>query len=125
MALTGGDLIASKRALCAVGSKDAEVSFADVLKASSTFSGSISESLSIGDIESAETAAECLVLHSYLTNLEASEPMSMSQGNISAAMQTLESASKELVIRGHGISPACERLAQFGAHLLYLHATRG
>ncbi|KAJ3476336.1 hypothetical protein NLG97_g9163 [Lecanicillium saksenae] len=125
MALANGDITSSKRALYITGSTESEVSFADVLKASSAFSGSMSESLSIGDIDSAETAAECLVLHSYLTNTEASEPMSISQGNISAAMQTLESASKELALRGHGITASGERLAQFGAHLLYLHATQG
>lgn len=125
MAFANGNLTSSKRALCAAGSAEAEVSFADVLKASSAFSGSMAESLSMGDIESAEIAAECLVLHSYLTNSDASEPMSLSQGNISAAMQTLESASQELALRGHGVTPSCERLVQFGAHLLYLHATRG
>ncbi|OAA73975.1 hypothetical protein ISF_00876 [Cordyceps fumosorosea ARSEF 2679] len=127
MALENGHLASSKKALCAGdGSEaEAEVSFADVLKASSAFSGGMSESLSVGDVESAETAAECLVLHSYLTSSEASEPMSLSQGSISAAMQTLDTASQELVVRGHGGSPACERLVQFGAHLLYLHAARG
>ena len=125
MALVNGNLASSKRALCAVGAAQAEMSFADVLKASSAFSGSMAESLSMGDMESTETAAECTVLHSYLTNSEASEPMSLSQGNISAAMQTLDSAVQQLSLRGHGSSPACERLVQFGAHLLYLHATKG
>ncbi|KAJ4144769.1 hypothetical protein LMH87_003639 [Akanthomyces muscarius] len=125
MALVNGNLDSSKRALCAVGAAQAEMSFADVLKASSAFSGSMAESLSMGDMESAETAAECTVLHSYLTSSEASEPMSLSQGNISAAMQTLDSAVQQLSLRGHGSSPACERLVQFGAHLLYLHATKG
>ncbi|KAJ6789885.1 hypothetical protein PWT90_04272 [Aphanocladium album] len=125
MAFVNGDITLSKRALCAAGNTETDVSFADVLKSGSAFSGSMSESLSIGDVDSAETAAECLVLHSYLTNSEASEPLSVSQGNISAAMQTLESASKEIALRGHGITAAGERLVQFGAHLLYLHATRG
>ncbi|TQV99872.1 hypothetical protein V2A60_005301 [Cordyceps javanica] len=125
MALANGNLSSSKRALCAASGSEAEVSFADVLKAGSAFSGSMSESLSLGDVDSAETAAECLVLHSYLTNSEASEPMSLSQGNISAAMDMLDSTSKELTVRGYGKTHYCERLVQFGAHLLYLHATRG
>lgn len=120
-----GNLTSFKRCLCATGAAQAEVSFADVLKAGSAFLGSMAESLSMGDAESAETAAECTVLHSYLTNSEASEPISLSQGNISAAMQTLDSAVQEFSLREHGSSPACERLVQFGAHLLYLHATKG
>ncbi|KAF1731917.1 Protein NRDE2 [Beauveria bassiana] len=123
IAFENGDLAASKRVLCAASS--AEVSFADVLKARTTFSDGMSEALFTGDVESAETAAECLVLHSYLTNGEASEPMSLSQGNIAAAMQTLDHASQELAARGQGNSPSGERLIQFGAHLLYMHATRG
>ncbi|OAA48223.1 DUF1740-domain-containing protein [Beauveria brongniartii RCEF 3172] len=123
IALEIGNLAASKRALCATSG--AEVSFTDVLKARSAFSDGMSEALFTGDVESAETAAECLVLHSYLTNGEASEPMSLSQGNIAAAMQTLDSASQELALRGHGTSSSGERLVQFGAHLLYMHATRG
>ncbi|KAM3513826.1 hypothetical protein MY11210_002551 [Beauveria gryllotalpidicola] len=123
IAFENGDLAASKRALCAASG--AEVSFADVLKARCTFSDGMSEALATGDVESAETAAECLVLHGYLTNGEASEPMSFSQGNIAAAMQTLDCASQELAARGHGTSPSGERLVQFGAHLLYMHATRG
>ncbi|KGQ12616.1 hypothetical protein BBAD15_g1645 [Beauveria bassiana D1-5] len=123
LAFENGDLAASKRALCAASS--AEVSFADVLKARSTFSDGMSQALFTGDVESAETAGECLVLHSYLTNGEASEPMSLSQGNIAAAMQTLDHASQELAARGQGTSPSGERLVQFGAHLLYMHATRG
>ncbi|ATY64484.1 hypothetical protein A9K55_004669 [Cordyceps militaris] len=125
MAMENGDMVCSKRTLCGAGTLEKEVSFADVLKAGSAFSGNLSKSLSTGDVESAETAGECLVLHSYLTNSEASEPMSLSQGNISAAMQTLDSTSRELAVRGHGITPSCERLVQSGAHLLYLHATRG
>ncbi|OAR00968.1 hypothetical protein LLEC1_07225 [Akanthomyces lecanii] len=120
-----GNLASSKKALCATSGSQAEVSFADVLKANSAFSGSMVEALSMGDTEAAETAAECAVLHSYLTNGEASEPMSLSQGNISAAMQTLDSTAQELSLRGHGSSPACERLIQFGAHLIYLHAAKG
>ncbi|PMB69684.1 Protein NRDE2 [Beauveria bassiana] len=123
IAFENEDLAASKRALCAASS--AEVSFADVLKARSTFSDGMSEALFTGDVESAETAAECLVLHSYLANGEATEPMSLSQGNIAAAMQTLDHASQELAARGQGTSPSGERLIQFGAHLLYMHATRG
>lgn len=125
MALVNGNLASSKRCLCATGAAQAEVSFADVLKAGSAFSGSMAEALSMGDAESAETAAECIVLHSYLTNSEASEPMSRSQGNISAAMQILDSAVQEFSLGGHGSSLACECLVQFGAHLLYLHATKG
>lgn len=127
-----GNITASKRALCAVGgritpatSPGDEVPSADVLKASSALSSSMAESLSIGNIESAEAAANCLVFLSYLTSSEALEPMSLSQGNISAAMRTLDSACQELTLRHHGKSASHERLVQSAAHLLYIHATKG
>lgn len=130
--LLTGDITSSKKALAAAGgasrtppSETGTVSFTDILKARTAFTDAMSESLSMGHWEEATTAAECLMLLQYLTSGEASEPISLAQGNISAAMQSLDNACAEMKSRAHDTTASQERLVQFGAHLLYIHASKG
>lgn len=132
MLLVKGNLPEAKRRLCASadeasGNNAAEthVSSTDVLKAQKTFSASLSEYLAVGDISAAATTLECLIMLNYLAGDGATEPMSGSQGNISAAMETLHSASQGFNSRGYSQSTSYERVVQFAAHLLYIHATKG
>ncbi|KAM0562109.1 hypothetical protein ACHAPJ_002553 [Fusarium lateritium] len=103
----------------------AEVSSMNILKAHQIFSSTMNDFISGGNLDNAETLAECLVLLSYLTAEGSTEPMSTSQGNISAAMETVHKVSLEFKSRGYQASRAHERILQFASRLLYLHATRG
>ncbi|KAF4979484.1 hypothetical protein FZEAL_4343 [Fusarium zealandicum] len=102
-----------------------EVSSTHVLKAQQTFYSSKDFLLSAGNIDRAATLTECLALLSYLTAEGYAEPMSASQGNISAAMDVIHKVSLDYRSRGHEKSQAHERVLQFAARLLYLHATHG
>lgn len=96
-----------------------------VLKAHQIFSSTMGDFVSGGNLDHAVTPTECLVLLSYLTADGSAEPMSASQGSISAAMETVHRMSQELKRRGYERSRAHERILQFASKLLYLHATRG
>ncbi|RSL99760.1 hypothetical protein CEP52_009541 [Fusarium oligoseptatum] len=102
-----------------------DVSSTHILKAHQGFSSRMNDFLSAGELDHAEPLIECLVLLSYLTAEGCSEPTSDSQGNISAAIEVIHKQSLEFKRRGYQASPAHERVLQFAARLLYLHATRG
>jgi hypothetical protein len=132
MLLVKGNLSEAKRRLCASADEssgnnavETHVSSTGVLKAQTTFSASLSEYLAVGDLSAAATTVECLTMLNYLAGDSATEPMSGSQGNISAAMATLESASQGFSSRGYSQSVNYERVVQFAGHLLYIHARKG
>lgn len=81
--------------------------------------------LSSGDLGQASIFAQALSLFEYLSTGTSTEPMSSQQGSISAAISSINAFTTDVVSRGHGSSADLERLLQFAAHLLYLHASRG
>ncbi|KAF4965184.1 hypothetical protein FSARC_6978 [Fusarium sarcochroum] len=101
------------------------VSSTHILKAHRVFSSTMNDFVSGGNLDHAKTLAECLILLSYLTAEGSTEPMSTSQGNISAAIETIHKVSLEFKSRGYQASRAHERILQFASRLLFLHATRG
>jgi hypothetical protein len=105
--------------------EDTKVSLTYLLKAQQSFQGGFQHLCSIGDADGAEMRAESLALLAYLTADGSTEPKSSTQGNISAAMLSIGSSIKELRTRDHGGSTAHQRLVQFAARLLFLHAGRG
>ncbi|KAF4999448.1 hypothetical protein FGRMN_2470 [Fusarium graminum] len=107
----------------AVGTPD--ISSTHILKAHQIYSSTMDDFVSGGSLNQAVTPAECLILLSYLTADVSTEPMSASQGSISAAIETVHRASQELKSRSYESSRAHERILQFASKLLYLHATRG
>lgn len=132
MELEAGDKMSAVRRLCssvdevlrsAVGTP--EITPTHVLKAHQLFSSTMGDFVSGGNLDHAVTPTECLVLLSYLTADGSAEPMSDSQGSISAAIETVHRVSQELKRRGYERSRAHERILQFASKLLYLHATRG
>ncbi|KAF5627360.1 uncharacterized protein FTJAE_9237 [Fusarium tjaetaba] len=102
-----------------------EVSSTHILKTHRAFSSLTSDFIPGANLENASTITECLVLLSYLTSESCAEPMSASQGSISAAIETVHRTSLEFKSRGYQASRAHERLLQFASQLLYLHASRG
>ncbi|KAG5798933.1 hypothetical protein H9Q69_002067 [Fusarium xylarioides] len=102
-----------------------EVSSTHILKAHRTFSSLTSDFISSANLEDASTTTECSVLLSYLTSESCTEPMSASQGSISAAIEIVHRTSLEFKTRGYQASRAHERLLQFASRLLYLHASQG
>ncbi|VUC32225.1 unnamed protein product [Clonostachys rosea] len=104
-----------------------DVSPAHILKAHRHFTSNVGYLASTGDFDGAESQGECLALLSYLTTEGCTEPTSSSQGNIVAAMQSIERVSIELQASANAskIEAAHERLLQFAARLLYFNATNG
>lgn len=100
-----------------------------ILKARSDLSTQRDSFISAGSLDSALQYAMSLAILSYLspTDGEASgkEPQSADQGNITAAMAVCNAFSAELTSRGLNQSPVHERFLQFGARLVYYHATHG
>ncbi|KAF4343054.1 hypothetical protein FBEOM_3034 [Fusarium beomiforme] len=132
MELQGDDKQLAVRRLCSSvddvlrsSTGTSQLSPTQILKAHQTFSSLMSDFISGGNLEGTSTLAECLVLLSYLTTEGSGEPMSTSQGSISAAIETVRRVSLEFKSRGYQASRAHERLLQFASRLLYLHATRG
>lgn len=132
MELERGDKTMALRRLCSSvdvvlrqsGESD-DVSPTHILKAHQIFTSTTNDLISAGNIDHASVPAECLVLLSYLTAEGSTEPMSASQGSISAAMDTVQKVSLDLKARNYHASRAHERILQFASMLLYLHATRG
>ncbi|KAG6365324.1 hypothetical protein INS49_006933 [Diaporthe citri] len=81
--------------------------------------------LSSGDLSQASVFAQTLSLFEYLSTETSTEPLSSQQGSISAAVSSINAFTSDVISRGHGSSADLERLLQFAAHLLYLHASRG
>ncbi|KAF6836938.1 NRDE2-like protein [Colletotrichum musicola] len=86
---------------------------------------SLEQQISTKKLDDAVATAEYLTLLVYLTAQEISEPTSEAQGSISAAMERLWTVSSDLCSQGLAKSHSHERLLQFGARLLYHHASRG
>lgn len=105
--------------------ENAVISLTYLLKAHQSFQGDFQHLCSIGDANGAELRAECLALLAYLTADGCTEPISLTQGNISAAMLSISSSINELRSRHLGGGTAHEVLVQFAARLLYLYANRG
>ncbi|RGP75589.1 hypothetical protein FSPOR_697 [Fusarium sporotrichioides] len=132
MELEGGNKDLAIRRLCSavdevlrrtVGTLD--VSPTHILKAHQIFTSTMNDSISGGNTDQAGVLAECLILLSYLTAEGSTEPISASQGSISAAMDTVHKVSLELKSRNYHTSQAHERILQFASMLLYMHATHG
>ncbi|OBS17921.1 hypothetical protein FPOA_09649 [Fusarium poae] len=102
-----------------------DISSTHILKAHQIFTSTMNDMIAGGNIDQAGVLAECLVLLSYLTAEGSTEPMSASQGSISAAMDIVYRVSLELKSRNYHTSKAHERILQFASMLLYMHATRG
>ncbi|KAL6885075.1 NRDE-2, necessary for RNA interference domain-containing protein, partial [Trichoderma longibrachiatum] len=133
MDLEAGNIGLAKARLCAsvdeslkgVVAEVPEISNTTLLKAHQTFTSGFHEYLLGGDFAGASTLAECMVLLAYLTASGNPEPTSVLQGNIAAAMNTLDTISQEFRSQDQGGSAAHERVLQYAAHLLYLHASKG
>ncbi|KAL7921975.1 NRDE-2, necessary for RNA interference domain-containing protein [Trichoderma austrokoningii] len=102
-----------------------EVGSTTLLKARQTFTSDFHQYLTGGDSAGASTLAECIILLSYLTASGNEEPTSASQGNIAAAMNTVDVISRDFQSQDQVGAKAHERVFQFAAHLLYLHASKG
>ncbi|KXX73894.1 Protein NRDE2 [Madurella mycetomatis] len=107
------------------GFEGPQVSPALLLKARSQFSSTRDYSLSSVQLETAVQHAESLALLEYLVAEEGTESASGMQGNITAAMGSIHSFSRELESRNLVKSPHNERLLQTAARLLYYHASHG
>ena len=96
-----------------------------VLKARQLFLSDMYQCLYEGRDGDASVYAEAMVLLSYLVDDKATEPMSSSQGNISAAMGATVDLEKEFITRGYAKSAGHQRLIQFAAKLMYFNASHG
>lgn len=107
--------------------KEASATYTQLLKAQQTLSSSRSFLLSVGNLDQAVLFAQAGCLLEYLSDSidSADSATSFRQGNIDAAMDVIHIFTTEAVERGHAASAALERLLQYAAHLLYLHASRG
>lgn len=101
-----------------------QVSGSHILKARQMFS-SYGGDAATGNSALVRTHAEALALLAYLTIETCTEPMSSSQGSISAAMESVDKSCHELKFRGGQGGAAHEGLLQFAARLLYYNATKG
>lgn len=106
---------------------DAELcpTYSQLLKARQTLSSSCEFLLSAGNIEKATVLAETAVVLEYVSQVAGATDSTSRQGDIQGSMDTLDRFISEAVSRGHRASRPLERLLQFAAHLLYLHANRG
>ncbi|KAJ4402885.1 hypothetical protein N0V82_010730 [Gnomoniopsis sp. IMI 355080] len=96
-----------------------------LLKARQTLSASCDFLLSSGNIHQATLFTETFALLEYVSHVVGTTEPTPRQGDIQASMDAIHTFTAEAVTRGHGSSSSLERLLQFAAHLLYLHATRG
>lgn len=97
--------------------------YSQLLKARQSLSSSRGFLVSIGNLDQAILFAQASCLLEYLADTIDSTPSR--QGNIDAALNIIYAFIAEATDRGHAASPALERLLQYAAHLLYLHAQRG
>lgn len=133
MEFEAGNIDLAKVRLCAsvdeslkgTGSNIPEVGSTTLLKAHPTFTSDFHEYLLGRDLVGASVLAECMILLSYLTVSGNLEPASVSQGNIAAAMSTVDMISQEFRSQEQASSAAHERVLQYASRLLYLHASKG
>lgn len=129
--LEAGDMrSALARCIAATGTDqtnaETTATYSQLLKARQNFSSSREFLLSIGNMQRAALYAETSSLLEYLSPFAGStEHASSRQGDIQRAMDTIDTFTSEALTRAHSKSAHLERLLQFAAHLLYLHATRG
>lgn len=121
--------VALSRCIAVTGTSSANTesnaTYADLLKARQNLSSSREFLLSAGNIHQAAVFAESSAMLEYLSPFAGSTDPIARQGDIEAAMNSIQAFTSEAVSRGHAASHSLERLLQFAAHLLYLHATRG
>ncbi|TWU75784.1 hypothetical protein ED733_003565 [Metarhizium rileyi] len=96
-----------------------------ILKTRQEIASNLQQSLYEGRADEAAVFAEGQILLSYLTDGGNVEPTSEAQGNISAAMKTVQAISSEFKSRGTAVRHSHERILQFGARILYLNASQG
>lgn len=128
--LEAGNMKAAlSRCIAVTGTSSADTeshaTYAELLRARQNLSSSREFLLSAGNIHEAAVFAESSALLEYLSPLAGSTDPTARQGDIEAAMTSIQAFTTEAVSRGHAASPPLERLLQFAAHLLYLHATSG
>lgn len=118
--------VAASATASPIGS-EVSTTYSQLLKARQTLSSSRGFLLSVGNLDQAVLFAQAGVLLEYLSDSidSAAGSPPPRQGNIDTAMKTIHTFTAEATDRGHATSPALERLFQFAAHLLYLHAARG
>ncbi|KAK4060748.1 uncharacterized protein Triagg1_10651 [Trichoderma aggressivum f. europaeum] len=133
MEFEAGNIDLAKVRLCAsvdenlkgAGPDIPEIGSATLLKAQQTLTSDFHEYLLDRDLVGASVLAECMILLSYLTAPGSLEPTSISQGNIAAAMGTVDMISQEFRSQDQVDSVAHERVLQYASRLLYLHASKG
>jgi hypothetical protein len=101
------------------------VNSTQIYEAYQAFSTKMDDALDRGDVDGAGVFAQALTLLTYLRRDSGSEPKSALQGDISTAMSAVQAATQKFRAHGVGSSVAHERVLQFGAKLLYLHACKG
>ncbi|KJZ72905.1 hypothetical protein HIM_07668 [Hirsutella minnesotensis 3608] len=101
------------------------VSPATVLKARQAFMANAEACLHQGQETIASDHFECLLLLEYLTCEGGSEPRSASQGNISAAMNALETICLDMGPRTRKQGITMELVLQCASRLLYSYSTKG
>lgn len=105
---------------------EASATYTQLLKARQILSSSRGFLLSVGNLDQAALFALAGCLLEYLSDfIDSAESAPPRQGNIDAAMNIIHTFTAEAADRGHAASSALERLLQWAAHLLYIHATRG
>lgn len=105
---------------------EASATYTQLLKARQILSSSRGFLLSVGNLDQAVLFALAGCLLEYLSDFtDSAESAPSRQGNIDAAMKLIRTFTAEAADRGHAASFALERLLQWAAHLLYIHATRG
>lgn len=104
---------------------ESTITSSQILKARQKLSSTRDYLLSSGDLSQAAEFAQTLSLFEYISAEGSTEPTSTHQGNISAAMASIDTFASDAVARGYGTSADLEYLLQFAAHLLYIYATRG
>lgn len=110
-----------------IGDEAFEPTSAAILKAQQALKSGRDCAVMSGDLESAGSQAQCLALLAYLAQDDGcTEPKSVKQGNIAAAMASIDETSRQLKSRHPDGDPSAhEQLLQLGARLLYLQATNG
>lgn len=122
--LSTGDQVEQSVADQSLDAKDT-IAPSKLLKARQILSSQRDFLLSSGDLGQASEFAQTLSLFEYLSNDTSTEPISSQQGSLSAAINSINTFTADVVSRGHASSPDLERFLQSTAHLLYLHASRG
>lgn len=128
-----GNRSAALRLLCSVADpelrKDQSVanppSSSQVLKATQSLAAETDAFLYSENWKAVATAGQCSMLLSYLTSTDTEEPVSPTQGNLSASLATVKRLRGELRNRKAEHSQGTEQLLQASARLMYWHTSKG